>query len=154
MARIFDTFFLLSTPPRGEGAPQNLDVGPICSEAAVAAGYIAEIASANVITHEARIRQALQMFFEGASRVLKPENRKLRVTKDDSRYMIVVSGVPEAADFEVTKIFKFYYTDPAGDPDLSLATARLIVETYGGELNATQESDKVNLRLSLPPGDQ
>lgn len=154
MAHIFDTFFLLSTPPRGEGAPHVMDVGPICADAAAAAGYTAEVASANVLAHEARIRQALQMFFEGASTVLKPENRKLWVTKADSRYTIVVSGIPEAADFEVTKIFKFYYTDPAGDPDLSLATARLIVETYGGELNAAQESDKVNLRLSLPLGDQ
>jgi hypothetical protein len=54
----------------------------------------------------------------------------------------------------VTKIFKFYYTDPQGNPDLSLATARLIVETYGGEVNATQERDTVTLRLSLPLGDQ
>jgi hypothetical protein len=52
------------------------------------------------------------------------------------------------------KIFKFYYTDPAGNPDLSLASARLIVETYGGQLNATQERDKVTLRLSLPLGDK
>jgi len=154
MARIFDTFFLLSTPPRSEGAPRVLDIGPICSDAAEAAGYTAEVASANVITHEARIRQALQMFFEGASRVLKSDNRRLRVAKDDSRYTIVITGQPEPADFELTKIFKFYYTDPAGDPDLSLATARLIVETYGGELNASQESDKVHLLLSLPLGDQ
>lgn len=154
MARIFDTFFLLSTPPRGEGAPRPFDVGPLCSEAAEAAGYTVEAASGNVIAHEARIRQGLQMFFEGASRVLKPDNRHLRAEKDESRYTIVVTGQPEAADFELTKIFKFYYTDPAGEPDISLATARLIVETYGGELNASQESDKVNLRLSLPLGDQ
>lgn len=154
MARIFDTFFLLSTPPRGEGAPQPIDVGPLCSDAAEAAGYKAEAASANVVAHEARIRQALQMFFEGASGILRPDQRRLRIAKDDSRYTIVITGRPEAADFELTKIFKFYYTDPAGHPDLSLATARLIVETYGGELNASQESDKVNLRLSLPLGDQ
>jgi hypothetical protein len=65
-----------------------------------------------------------------------------------------VTGVPVASDFELTKIFKFYYTDPAGNPDLSLATARLIAETYGGELNAWQESDKVTLRLSFPLGER
>lgn len=154
MARIFDTFFLLSTPPRGEGAPRAFDVGPICSAAAEAAGHTVGVVSANVIAHEARIRQCLQMFFKGASRVLKADTRRLRVAKDDSRYTIVMTGQPEAADFELTKIFRFYYTDPAGEPDLSLATARLIVETYGGELNASQESDKVNLLLSLPLGDQ
>jgi signal transduction histidine kinase len=58
------------------------------------------------------------------------------------------------SDLELTKVFKFYYTDPAGNPDLSLATARLVIETYGGELNATQERDKVTFRFSLPLGDQ
>ena len=56
----------------------------------------------------------------------------------------------EGGDFEPTRIFKFYYTDPHGDPDVSLAAARLIVETYGGELNATCESDNVSLQLTLP----
>ena len=56
--------------------------------------------------------------------------------------------------FELSRIFKFYYTDPQGSPDLSLAAARLITETYGGELNATQESDKVAIQLSLPLGDR
>jgi hypothetical protein len=62
--------------------------------------------------------------------------------------------MPTAADFEITKIFKFYYTDALGNPDLSLAAARLIAETYGGQLNAIQESDKVTLRLTLPPGEE
>jgi hypothetical protein len=64
-----------------------------------------------------------------------------------------MSGDAPAQDFEVTKIFKFYYTDPQGNPDLSLATARLIAETYGGEVNAVQERDTVTIRLSLPLGD-
>src|SRR5216117_142563 len=34
MARIFDTFFLLSTPPKGEGEPSEVDVAPLCGEAA------------------------------------------------------------------------------------------------------------------------
>jgi signal transduction histidine kinase len=154
MARIFDTFFLLSTPPRGEDMPAAIDVGPISAEEASAAGYTAESASGKVFAHEARIRQALKMFFEGASKILKAENRRIRVSTDDSSFTIVVTGQPAAADFELTKIFKFYYTDPVGDPDLSLATARLIVETYGGELNASQESDKVHIRFSLPLGDR
>ncbi len=154
MAQIFDTFFLLSTPPKGESVPQAVDVGQICAEAAAAAGYTAEAASATVLTHEARIRQAFKMFFEGASKILKSDGRRLRITTDGSRFTAVLTGEAETADFEPTKIFKFYYTDSLGNPDLSLATARLIAETYGGELNATEESDKVNLRLSLPLGDQ
>src|SRR5436305_14525922 len=32
MARIFDTFFVLSTPPKGEGAPVPVDLAPICAK--------------------------------------------------------------------------------------------------------------------------
>ena len=70
------------------------------------------------------------------------------------RYSVAVAGFSADSDLEPTKIFKFYYTDPDGNPDLSLATARLVIETCGGELLATVESDKVMLRLSVPPGEQ
>src|SRR5437588_5677614 len=39
MARIFDTFFLLSTPPKGEGGPVELDLCALCAEAGQAAGF-------------------------------------------------------------------------------------------------------------------
>ena len=65
-----------------------------------------------------------------------------------------MTGEPAADDFEVTKIFKFYYSDPLGNPDLSLATARLIAETYGGGLTAEQDRDKVVFSLSFPLGER
>jgi hypothetical protein len=68
----------------------------------------------------------------------------------DAQLHVTLLGKPEPADLEVTKIFKFYYTDSSGAPDLSLASARLILETYGGELNAAEERGKVWLRMSVP----
>ena len=153
MARIFDAFFLLSTPPKNEGEPVLIDLAGICPD--VMAEFDLKIGgAANVRGHESRIRQALKLFIEGASNVLKPEERKAVAECDDKWLRIAVSGQPATEELELEKIFKFYYTDPAGNPDLSLASARLIVETYGGQLNATQERDKVTLRLSLPLGDQ
>lgn len=153
MARIFDTFFLLCTPPKDE-EPGRVDVASICAEVAGAAGFAVEGGRPALMrAHEARIRQAFSLFFEGVTRILKPESRRLTVERDGS-FTAAVEGIPDAADFEVTRIFKFYYTDALGNPDLALASARLIVETYGGELNAVMESDKVWLRLSVPLGDQ
>lgn len=155
MAQIFDAFFLLSTPPKSEGSPKLVDAGAICVEAAGKAGLaVGELAAVHVLAHEARIRQALKMFFEGSARLLKPEGRLAAARTDGGGLTVTVTGCPEPADVELTKVFKFYYTDPLGNPDLSLATARLIAETYGGQLDATQESDKVTLRLSLPPGEE
>lgn len=155
MARIFDTFFLLSAPPKEDADPVAIDVCPMCIDAAAAIGIELSLESpVNVLGHEARIQQAMKMFFEGAAKVLRPEGRRASAERNEQGFRLTVSGVPSAEDFEVTKLFKFYYTDPLGNPDLSLAAARLIAETYGGELNASQERDKVLLRLSFPPGER
>jgi hypothetical protein len=151
MARIFDTFFLLCVPPKEEGDPRSLDLAPLCAAAAAELGYaLTPAGAAPMHGHESRMRQALALFFEGASHVLAPEGRSAAAECADNTFTVSVTGAPAASDFEVTKIFKFYYTDPSGNPDLALASARLIAETYGGELNATQEHDKVTIRLSFP----
>jgi nitrogen fixation/metabolism regulation signal transduction histidine kinase len=153
MGWIFDAFFLLSTPPKNEGAPEMIDVAPICAEAANAAGMTVETAEpARVLAHESRIRHALDLFFEGASRVVRAEERRAFTSRDASSFGILVEGKLCSPDIELPKLFKFYYTDPQGNPDLSLAVARLVSETYGGELAVADERDKVSLRLSLPLG--
>jgi K+-sensing histidine kinase KdpD len=152
MAQIFDAFFILSTPPKGEGAPSPIDVCALCAEAAAAAGVtIGESVASLVHAHESRMRQAFKMFFDGANRVLDPEGRIANI-ESNGDFRLTLSGKPGAEELEVAKIFKFYYSDLQGNPDLSLAAARLIVETYGGELSASSERDKVSLRLSLPLG--
>ena len=152
MARIFDTFFVFSTPPRGDGAPVEFDVAPLVADVAESAGHDGvELPTAVVCAHEARISQAIRLFFDGASRVLA-EGRRLEVVREGAQLHLTLTGSADP-DLELTKLFKFYYTDASGNPDVSLAGARLIVETYGGEVNAVRESDKVSLRLTLPLGE-
>lgn len=150
LGRIFDAFFLLSTPPKNE-APAAVDVVPICADVASSAGVAIETnGSAFVMGHEARIRQAYKLFFEGALKAMGATSAEADL--NDARYTVTLAGNPDTPDFELTKLFKFYYTDAEGNPDLSLAVARLITETYGGELDSAMERDKVVLRLSLPLG--
>jgi His Kinase A (phospho-acceptor) domain len=153
MGRIFDAYFLLSTPPKNEDGPGPVDVAPICADAAAVFGVIpATDGPAIVEGHEARIRQACRLFFEGAAKLFAVEGRTAATTRDPQSYAVMVTGRAAADDFEPTRLFKFYYTDTDGTPDLSLAVARLIAETYGGELNAAGDRDKVSLRLSFPLG--
>jgi len=155
MGRIFDAFFLLSTPPRQDDHPAATDIAAICAEAALQNGVELDTGGPAILkAHDARIRQAFKLFFDGATKLLPAEGRRVSVERDDSCFGLTLSGRPASEDFEVTKIFKFYYTDPEGNPDLSLAVARLIAETYGGELNAADERDTVILRLSFPLGAQ
>lgn len=154
MARIFDAFFLLSTPPKSEERV-TVDVAALAAEAAVDAGFAWNATDAfDICAHASRIRQALRLFFEGSANVLRSDGRGAAASRDSDRYVVAVTGFPADPELELTKIFKFYYSDPDGHPDLSLATARLLVETCGGELVASKESDKVQLRLSVPPGEQ
>lgn len=153
LGRIFDAFFLMSTPPAGEGEPVPVQIAPIVGEAADAVSIALSANSPAVIfAHEGRIRQAVKLFFESAAKLLTEVSGAASVDGDARRFVVTIEGKPVAADFEPTKIFKFYYTDPDGNPDLSLAVARLIAETYGGEVNAVENSDKVSLRLSFPLG--
>ena len=156
MARIFDAFFLLSTPPKGDEPPVPVDAAAICAEVAAERGLPAPVSAASdgarVIAHEARIRQAFHLFFEAAAKLFPTGTLQAAIAGDHERMTVMLSGDRPEGDFEATKIFKFYYTDALGNPDLALATARLIFETYGGELIAVEESDKVAIRLSLPLG--
>jgi len=145
MGRIFDAFFLLTAPPKNEEPPETIDIAPLIRET-----WDLDTEPFHVAGHESRIRQALKLFSEGAASVLEPEERRASVQREERRLDVVVTGRPRAADFEITKIFKFYYSDPDGNPDLCLASARLIAETYGGELIAAEESDKVSIRISFP----
>lgn len=155
MGQIFDTFFLLSTPPKGDDGPVPVDLAVVSSEISEEAGLpIAEIPQGTVSAHEARIRQALELFFEGSTRLFAEEGKSAAASSDGTHYIVSITGRPAVAEFEPTRIFKFYYTDADGNPDLSLAAARLIAETYGGGLNAADERDKVSLRLSFPLGER
>jgi nitrogen fixation/metabolism regulation signal transduction histidine kinase len=155
MGRIFDAFFLLSTPPKNDEQPETVDAGAICSREAESHGFALDVGEpALVLAHEARIRQACRLFFEGASKLLRDAERSATVSSDAGCYAVTITGRPREDELELTKVFKFYYTDPEGNPDLALAVARLIAETYGGELAAADDRDRDNviLRLSFPLG--
>lgn len=154
MGRIFDAYFLLSSPPKNGDEIAMVDVAPISADAASVFGVpLQSEEPALVHGHESRIRQAFRLFFEGAAKLFGRDGRTAAATRDAAFYTVAVSGRPAMDDLEPTKLFKFYYTDAEGNPDLSLAVARLIAETYGGELNAAAgDRDSVFLSLSFPLG--
>jgi signal transduction histidine kinase len=153
MGHIFDAFFLMSTPPANEGQPTAIDLAPIVTDAASSVSIDLTVDErVPVIAHEPRIRQAVRLFFEGAAKQFGDGSGIATVARDEQHFKVMIAGKPASADFEPTRIFKFYYTDDAGNPDLSLALARLITETYGGEIDAVEDRDKVSLRLSFPLG--
>ena len=154
LARIFDIFFVLSTPPIPHETPTEINVAALAREAATSVGFeLNGSAPAVAYAHESRMRQALKLFFEGASKILTTHGRPATTAQSERRFEVSIAGTPVGDDFDIAKIFKFYYTDPAGNPDISLAAARLIAETYGGEVSALEDRGRVVLTLSVPLGD-
>jgi signal transduction histidine kinase len=155
MGQIFDAFFLLSTPPRDEASPERVDAAPLASEAAEAAGFMLELeGAAAVYAHPERLRRMLGLFFEGGPKHLQREASAASASAQDGTFAVSISGPGLTGTTELTKAFKFYYSDREGKPDLSLAVARLVAETYGGTVEAAEENGKVTIRLSLPLGEQ
>jgi His Kinase A (phospho-acceptor) domain len=149
MAQIIDVFFASSAPPSAEGEPVPLDAAALIRGAASDLGIdLASNRTAIAVIHESRIREAAKLFFEGTLRLLDQPGWSAHSSR--GRYAVAASGGLRCQDLELTKAFQFDYTDPSGNPELSLATARLIVETYGGALEGTREGERARLELSLP----
>lgn len=155
LGKIFDAFFLLSTPPRDGEQPAEADIAALCREAAESSGIpVALDGPLPALVHPERIQQMFRLFFAGVVKAIAPETARASAESADRRLSVVVDGRLRDEALEPSKTFKFYYSDAEGNSELSLATARLIIETYGGEISAESEHGRVSFRLSLPLGEK
>ncbi|HXI11450.1 MAG TPA: HAMP domain-containing sensor histidine kinase [Thermoanaerobaculia bacterium] len=158
IAQIVDSYFLLSSPPKGSPDPELVDVGPLLEEAARKSGIplkTPDSASSDhpmMLCHPTRAREMVKSFFEGAAR-LSMDGQTASCIRNVSALLITVEGRAPAGEFDTAKVFKFYYTDASGNPELSLASARLIAETYGGDLTAIDNGGELKLTLTVPLGE-
>ena len=154
IAQIVDSYFLLSSPPKGLPEPELLNVVELIEEAASKAGIRLESSpeTSMVLCHPARAREMFRFFFEGAAKMSTP-GQTASCNKKDAALQLLVEGRAAADGFDSTKVFKFYYTDASGNPELSLASARLIAETYGGDLTAIDNGGELKLTLTVPLGE-
>lgn len=153
LGRIFDAFFALSTPPRSE-SPGVVDLGPIATAAARSADAQLSIPGpVRVVAHEDRMAELFKLFFNGARGAVQPGSLQA-ACRLKAPLVIVEAAGPRVIGLDLEKVFKLYYADHEGNPEISLAVARLIAETYGGELIALEEGTGVVFRLSLPLGER
>lgn len=146
MARVFDAVLHESVPPKGRRAPVLVDLAPKFSRY-----YGKEPGeSCPVRMHEERASEMVRMIAEGASKIFGGTPVVTVDTSREGRLAIRLHGEPSEDLIEFDKLFKFYYTDAAGNPEISLATARLIAESYGGTLTASRTEKEITLELAIP----
>ena len=155
IAQVIDAFFLLSIPPRSEPEPGRHELRPMIEEAAERARIplTADAGDLVVECHLGRARELFRLFFEGTSR-LSLASPKGKVLSKAGKLVLEVEGSSPSSELDASKLFKFYYTDASGNPELSLASARLIAETYGGDVEAEDLGGGLRLTLSLPLGER
>ena len=154
MARIFDAYFVYSAPPRELPDPEKVTFRPLLEEACRNEGIdLSAVSDVSLLGHPARLRELCKQLVNGAKKIF--EDIVISEERGSGRYLLRIKGTPIARDgSEVGKIFKFYYTDSSGAPELSLATARLIAETYGGSLDLRDDAGGSELEVVLPMGEQ
>lgn len=150
MAKVFDAVFQHGSPPDDRRDPEPVDVVPL-----LGARFSLEASEPfRVLFHPERGAELVRLLQVGTTKIFAgvPAVTVDRSTSGLFRFRI--SGVPVSDSLELGKVFKFYYTDESGNPEISLATARLIAESYGGGLDAREAAGEIVLELVLPAGDR
>ena len=142
MARVFDAVFHQGAPPADQGDPETVDLVPLLQRYWTCQGD----GTCPVTIHPARAAELVRNLAEGAEKAFGSPGT---ATVDGAAGTVRLEGPPGTVPPEMGKLFKFYYTDASGNPEISLATARLIAESYAGSLTASEREGVLILELSL-----
>ncbi|HEU5161955.1 MAG TPA: histidine kinase dimerization/phospho-acceptor domain-containing protein [Thermoanaerobaculia bacterium] len=150
MAKVFDAVFQHGTPPDDRREPEGIDLAPLLAERFGAR----DTAPLRAALHADRGAELIRLLALGASKIFGGPPAVTVDRSPDGSLHLKLSGAPASESLEMGKLFKFYYTDQSGNPEISLATARLIAESYGGTLDARAAGNQLFMELVLPAGDQ
>lgn len=155
LARIFDSYFVYCLPPREQAHPGPVDANAACTTAASRTTAEVRVARepAHVLAHAARLADLLRFTFEGAEKLTDSGSVTGETRTADLLWHLQLTAKPAHVGVELEKLFKYYYTDGSGNPELSFATARLIAETLGGTITARRTNDSISIDVTLPLGD-
>lgn len=155
LARIIDSYFVYCFPPKEQTLPGPIDANAFCATAAArtTAAIRIEEAPAFVLAHPARLSDLIRFTLEGAAKLTDSGVVTGQTKRANSGWHLQLSAKPSHVDMELEKLFKYYYTDASGNPDLSFATARLIAETLGGTITARLTNGEISVDVALPLGD-
>jgi signal transduction histidine kinase len=156
MAKIFDAYFVHASPPKDAEVPSAVDLCPMLRTALGRCGVATDALGSHqlkVAVHESRLSEACRLLADGAAKMFDPQQIVVACEVSEGVTRITMSAPKASEEIELGKIFKFYYTDPSGSPELSLATARVIFETYGCSLDAREQGETLSIELAVPIGE-
>jgi hypothetical protein len=146
MAQIFDALFHEAAPPTDGAPPQIVDLGEILRES-----FQTVTVPTPALIHESRARGLIRLLAAGCGKIFRNSPRV--VVETGAQTVVRFDGPLPEGGVDTARLFKLYFSDADGSPEISLATARMIAESYGGELEAKPDGDLFKVELRLPSGD-
>lgn len=102
-----------------------------------------------VTVYSTRLEKTAKNLSRGIASVIEPQRASVDCDVLDDRLTISIEGPCRDETAEFGKLFKFYYTDPSGEPNLMLASARLLLESMGGSIDMQISEGIVQFRIEL-----
>jgi hypothetical protein len=149
VAAIADAFLGIASIPKEES--REIDVAAVLTERLREHGFEpgSAVPGFRIRTYPSRWSHTCSLLGSGMARVVDAQTSEVTIETRGETLMLNLRGEIASSDIEFGKLFKFYYTDPSGEPDPSLAAARLLAETIGGSVGTHYGDGMFHLELVL-----
>lgn len=108
-----------------------------------------EAGACDLTVYSSRLDKAAGLLARGVATVIDPEQSEVECLVQDHILTVRIEGPLRDETAEIGKLFKFYYTDPSGEPNLLLASAQLLLESMGGSIDMQISKGIVQFRIEL-----
>lgn len=149
IAAIMDGYLGIARLPQ-ESEPEAIDASVVLREALTERSFeVEELPSCRVTVHRSRLVKTGTLLAEGLASIIVCAETRVACSVENGTLRIRAEGPLRDGTAEVAKLFKFYYTNPSGEPNTALAAARLLLETMGGSLDALAADESVIFEIEL-----
>lgn len=149
ISAIADAFLSIARLPEDD-APERRDAASTIVEALREESFRVDDSEACELTvYSTRLDRAATVLARGVAGIIEAEAATVKCQMNAGRLTISIEGPNKDETADIGKLFKFYYTDPSGEPNLMLASARLLLESMGGSVDMQISEGIVQFRIEL-----
>lgn len=149
VSAIADAFLSVARIPE-DAQPERKNAAAVIIEALRDESFtVIDADACNLSVYSSRLEKAAKMLASGLETVIDAEQSKVECLVEGGRLTLRVEGRLRDERVEIGKLFKFYYTDPSGEPNLRLAMAQLLLESMGGSIDMQISEEIVQFRIEL-----
>ncbi len=149
ISAIADAYLSVAQLP-ADDAPARRDATAAFGEELREAGFSVKHSElCELMVYSSRLDKAAKQFAIGLAGVIEPSKSIADCTVEEGLLTLEIEGPLRDETAEIGKLFKFYYTDPSGEPNLQMASARLLIESMGGLVEMQVSEEIVRFRIEL-----